>query len=61
MQDNDSPQFQELHEVLRSAQIRRSAELGTWLKQYFDGRRQAGGQKEPDLSTIAPTFHGPTT
>ena len=54
-------QFDDFAHVLHSAHLRRSADLGLWLRQYLRDRRQAGWHKEakPDLrnamiSLVAP-------
>ena len=39
MQDDKALHFQELDQVLSNAHIRRSADLGAWLKQYLESRR----------------------
>ncbi|MGY4479619.1 hypothetical protein [Bradyrhizobium sp. USDA 3364] len=38
MQHNDGVQFQDLDQVLRNAQLRRSADLGAWLRQRFSAK-----------------------
>jgi hypothetical protein len=53
--ENTGPQFQELDEVLRNAQLRRTAELGGWLRQYFENRRQVRLQKPASLPTTTTT------
>ena len=55
----DGVQFQELDQVLRDAQLRRTAEVGGWLRQYFESRRQTRLQRKTDLSTTAMTL-GPS-
>ena len=45
MQKDDSIQFEELDQILRTAQLRRTADVGGWLRQYFENRRQARLQK----------------
>jgi hypothetical protein len=50
-QEGNSPQFQDLGQVLRNAQLRRTADLGGWLRQYFADRRQARLQKQGSPST----------
>jgi hypothetical protein len=54
-EDSSSPQFQELDQVLSSAQLRRTAELGGWLKHYFESRRQAWLRKQANLTTTVIT------
>jgi hypothetical protein len=46
MQENNNIRFQDLDQVLLSAQSRRSADLGGWLTHYFGARRQAQTQRE---------------
>jgi hypothetical protein len=41
MHENKIIQFDDLAVVLHSAHMRRSADFGHWLRQYFKGRRQA--------------------
>jgi hypothetical protein len=43
-------QFQEFGQVLQSAQLRRTADLGDWLRQYFENRRQSRLQKQANPS-----------
>jgi hypothetical protein len=40
MQHDNGIQFQDLDQVLRNAQVRRSADLGGWLRRYIGDRRQ---------------------
>jgi hypothetical protein len=37
--EHEQIQFNDLAEVLKSAQLRRSADLGKWLREFFHGRR----------------------
>ena len=39
MDENRTLQFQELDRVFQSAQLRRSADLGRWLRDYLAARR----------------------
>jgi hypothetical protein len=39
-------QFQDLDQVMRNAELRRSADLGGWLKQLLEDR-QARSQNQP--------------
>jgi len=52
--------FQPLHQVLSNAHLRRSADLGAWLKQLFESRRQVRLQKMSKVSTSALTVHQPS-
>ena len=44
--------FRELDQVLRKAQLRRTADLGGWLRQYFENRRQSRLQKASPSMTL---------
>jgi hypothetical protein len=46
MQEDKSVQFQDLDQVLYNAQLRRSADLGLWLRKYLEARRQRRLQTE---------------
>ena len=61
MQKDNTILFQELHQVLRNAQLRRTADIGSWLRQYFEDRRQARLQKEANQSTTVTTLHRSAT
>ena len=56
---SDSLQFRDLDQVMHDAQLRRTAELGGWLKQYLENRRQARLQKPASLP--APGMARPAT
>jgi hypothetical protein len=60
MQEDNTIQFQELHLVLRNAQLQRTADLGSWLRHYLESRR-AQLQKEANLSTAVTTLHRSAT
>jgi hypothetical protein len=38
--EHEQIQFDDLAEVLKGAQLRRSADLGKWLREFFHGRRR---------------------
>jgi hypothetical protein len=40
--DQEQIHFDELAEVLKRANARRSADLGGWLKEFIHGRREEG-------------------
>jgi hypothetical protein len=61
MQEDNTIQFQELHLVLRNAQLQRTADLGSWLSHYLESRRRAQLQKEANLSTAVTTLHRSAT
>jgi hypothetical protein len=61
MQEVNTIQFQELHLVLRNAQLQRTADLGSWLRHYLESRRRAQLQKEANLSTAVTTLHRSAT
>jgi hypothetical protein len=44
-------QFQNLDEVLRDAQLRRSADLGLWLRRYLQTRRESRLKRDVSLSS----------
>jgi hypothetical protein len=52
MQQDKRVNFQDLDQVLLNAQLRRSADIGLWLKPYFEERRQARSRRE---SPVNPT------
>jgi hypothetical protein len=56
MGENKTFQFQELDQVLQSAQLRRSADLGLWLREYFAARRARLEEGAKSLNTTA-TLH----
>ena len=43
-------QFRELDQVLRNAELRRTADLGGWLRRYFEDRHQSRLQKQASPS-----------
>jgi hypothetical protein len=49
-------QFQDLDQVFQSAQLRRSADLGRWLREYFSARRTRLDEEANMLNTTA-TLH----
>jgi hypothetical protein len=58
MPENNQIQFEDLDQVLRSAQLRRSADLGLWLRQYIESRRQARLQEAVNLPQPATAPQG---
>jgi hypothetical protein len=44
-------QFQEFDHVFQSAQLRRSADLGLWLREYFAARRARLEEEAKSLNT----------
>jgi hypothetical protein len=54
-EDDKGPQFQELDQVLHNAQLRRTADLGGWLRQYLEARRQTRRKKHLHLPPAAIT------
>lgn len=44
-------QFQDLDEVLRDARLRRSADLGLWLRRYLQTRRESLLKRDVTLSS----------
>jgi hypothetical protein len=63
MHEHESIQFDDLAQVLQRANLRRSADLGPWLKQYFQGCGQIKAWPatlhalDRIVSAIAPTGH----
>ena len=55
MQKDSGIKFQDLDEVLHDAQLRRSADLGLWLRHFIQERRLARQQKEADRPRHAVT------
>jgi hypothetical protein len=49
--ENKALPFQELDHVFQSAQLRRSADLGLWLREYFAGRRARLEEEAKSLNT----------
>jgi hypothetical protein len=45
MQEHRLMSSQDLDQVLLNAQLRRSADIGAWLKKYFERRRHIRAQK----------------
>jgi hypothetical protein len=45
MHEDNTVQFQDRDQILQAAQLRRSADLGFWLRQYIEARRKAQLQK----------------
>jgi hypothetical protein len=56
MKKEDGFQIQNLNQVLHDAHLRRTADLGVWLKQYLERRRRSRLHKElsSPLSIAAP-------
>jgi hypothetical protein len=54
-QEDNSAQFQPLDQVLHNAELRRTADLGGWLRQYLEERRQTRRQKRLVLPPAAIT------
>ncbi|WP_156180534.1 hypothetical protein [Bradyrhizobium sp. LTSPM299] len=52
MSEDKRVSFQDLDQVLFNAQLRRSADLGFWLRQYFEQHRRARSEAE---STVEAT------
>ena len=50
MQQDKRVNFQDLNQVLLSAQLRRAADIGLWLKRFFEERRQARSRSESPAS-----------
>lgn len=54
-------QSKDLDQVLHAARLRRSADLGVWLRQYVENRRLAREVREMKARHAAPTLHRPAT
>jgi hypothetical protein len=65
MQEHRLIVSQDLDQVLLNAQLRRSADIGVWLKQYFARRRQVRAEKvraqKESLAAAPAAFHRTTT
>ena len=60
--DDKTVDFQELAEVLHSAQLRRTADLGGWFREYLEARRQARTQKRAIAkNAVVTALHRPAT
>ena len=46
MSEDNRISFQDLDQVLFNAQLRRSSDLGLWLRRYFERRREARLKQE---------------
>lgn len=57
MQEDKGIQLQDLDQVLYHAQLRRSADLGIWLRQYLEDRRQARLHSKEMQSKAITTLH----
>jgi hypothetical protein len=56
MREDKTLQFQDLDQVFQTAHLRRSADLGLWLRDYFAARR-ARLQEEANSLNMAATLH----
>jgi hypothetical protein len=62
MQENRTIKFDDLDQVLCAARLRRSADLGRWLREYFEGRRETKQLKEmANLLNATATSHRSAT
>ena len=63
MHGHESIKFDDVAQILQQANLRRSADIGLWLKQYFQGSRQIKARStilhalDRIVSVIAPTGH----
>jgi hypothetical protein len=63
MHEHQSIQFDDVAQILKQANLRRSADLRPWLKQYFQGSRQIKAWPatlhalDRIVSVITPTGH----
>lgn len=51
MQEDKLVNYQDLDQVLLDAQLRRSADIGLWLRPYLEERRQARSRSEGRANT----------
>lgn len=58
MQQDNGIKFQDLDQVLRTAQIRRSADLGLWIRQYIQNLGLARQQRATDRKHAIATQSG---
>ncbi|WP_426433929.1 hypothetical protein [Bradyrhizobium genosp. P] len=59
MSEDNRTSFQDLDQVLFNAQLRRSSDLGLWLRQYFERRREARSKEENCMSPPEPSTASP--
>jgi hypothetical protein len=63
MHEYENIQFDDIAQILQQAHLRRSADLGVWLRQYFRESREINARKpishafDRIVSAIAPTRH----
>jgi len=63
MHEHENIQFDDIARILQQAHLRRSADLGLWLKQYLRESREIDARKpilrafDRIVSAIAPTRH----
>jgi len=57
-EDNRTVEFQDLSDVLHAAQLRRSADLASWLRQYIQNRQLAHQQGKMHVKHAAATQSG---
>lgn len=63
MHEHENIQFNDVAQILQQAHLRRSADLGLWLRQYFRESRESNARKpilrafDRIVSAIAPTHH----
>ena len=54
MHEHENVQFDDIAKILQQAHLRRSADIGPWLRQYFRQARQVEAQTTlPALDRIA--------
>ena len=58
MHEHENVQFDDIAKILQQAHLRRSADIGPWLRQYFQQSRQVKTQTTalPALDRIAPAL-----
>ncbi len=59
MQEDKVIHFQDLDQILYHARLRRSADLGRWLRQYFEHRQVRRQRDKLALSNSLTAFHRP--
>ena len=63
MHEHENIQFDDIAQILQQAHLRRSTDLGLWLRQYFREPRQINARKpilhafDRIVSAIAPSRH----
>jgi hypothetical protein len=57
MREDKDLHFQELDQVLHNAHLRRSADLGAWMRQYLESRQARREKKKLNVLGPLTTLH----